>query len=172
MTFSLSGRKILSEQLKLAIFFRGFLMICARKIKSSLLSNSTGYDCVYDFIFVIFMWFVLNQKKNRSYNHILLNMIVEKLYLSFSNWFENKRNAIWFQINRKMINKIWFRLDLTRFRKDFSVCRRNSSILCKPDKLPHTLHNLWNLRKNSMVLTTSWSVEVVVTYCHLVYYVS
>ena len=27
-----------------------------------------------------------------------------------------------FQINRKMVNTIWFRVDLIRFRKNFSVC--------------------------------------------------
>ena len=28
---------------------------------------------------------------------------------------------IWFQINRKILNTIWFRVDLIRFRKDFSI---------------------------------------------------
>ena len=29
--------------------------------------------------------------------------------------------SVWFQINRKMVNTIWFRFDLIRFGKDFSV---------------------------------------------------
>ena len=45
-----------------------------------------------------------------------------RLYLSFSDWFGTKRTSVWFQINRKMINTIWFRFDLIRFRKDLSVC--------------------------------------------------
>ena len=36
---------------------------------------------------------------------------------------EHKRTCPFvFQINRKMINTIWFRIDLTRLRKVFSVC--------------------------------------------------
>ena len=39
-----------------------------------------------------------------------------------------KRTFVWFQINRKMINTIWFRVDLLiRFRKSFSVCGRRKS---------------------------------------------
>ena len=36
--------------------------------------------------------------------------------------FGTKRKSVWFQINRKMLNTIWFQIDLIRFRKDFSVC--------------------------------------------------
>ena len=56
---------------------------------------------------------------------ILLNQTEIKLYLPFSDWFGTKRTSVWFQINRKMVNTIWFRLELMRFRKDFffSVCR-------------------------------------------------
>ena len=35
---------------------------------------------------------------------------------------EPTRRHVWFQINRKMVNTIWFRFDLIRFGKDFSVC--------------------------------------------------
>ena len=44
------------------------------------------------------------------------------LYLPFSDWFGTKRTSVWFQINRNMVNTIWFRVDSIRFRKDFSVC--------------------------------------------------
>ena len=30
--------------------------------------------------------------------------------------------SVWFQINRKIVNKIWFRLDLNLFRKYYSEC--------------------------------------------------
>ena len=40
----------------------------------------------------------------------------------FSDWFRTKRTFVWFQINRKMVNTIWFRVALIRFQKDFSVC--------------------------------------------------
>ena len=34
--------------------------------------------------------------------------------------------SVWIQINRWMVNTIWFRVDSIRFRKDFSVCRLRS----------------------------------------------
>ena len=48
-------------------------------------------------------------------------------YLPFSEWFRSKRTSIWIHINRKMLNTIWFQVDLIRFRKDFSVCSYISS---------------------------------------------
>ena len=44
------------------------------------------------------------------------------MYLPLSDWFLTKRTSVWFQINRKMVNTIWFWVDLIRFRKVFSVC--------------------------------------------------
>ena len=52
----------------------------------------------------------------------LLNQSEIRLYLTFSDWFGTKRIYIWFKINRKVVNTIWFRVDIKRFRKDFSVC--------------------------------------------------
>ena len=60
---------------------------------------------------------------------ILSNQTEIRLYLLFSNWFETKRASIWFQINRKMVNTIWFRLALIRFRKDFSVSANHVLLL-------------------------------------------
>ena len=45
-----------------------------------------------------------------------------RLYLPFSDWFGSKRKSVWIQINRKIVNTIWFRLELTRYRDVFSVC--------------------------------------------------
>ena len=53
------------------------------------------------------------------------NLSKIRLYLPFFDWFGNKRTSVWIQINRKMVNTIWFRVDLIRFRKDFSVCAWN-----------------------------------------------
>ena len=53
---------------------------------------------------------------------ILINQPEIRLYLPFSDWFGIKRMSVWFQINRIMVNTIWFRVDLIRFQKDFSVC--------------------------------------------------
>ena len=56
----------------------------------------------------------------------LFNQIEIKLYLPFSNWFGTKWTSVWFQINRKIVNTIWFRFDLIRFQKYFSVCKSNN----------------------------------------------
>ena len=53
---------------------------------------------------------------------ILLNQTKIRLYLPFSDCFGTKRTSVWFQINRKMVNTIWFLGDLIKFRKHFSVC--------------------------------------------------
>ena len=63
---------------------------------------------------------------NFVYTHreILFNQTEIRLYLPFSDWFGTKRTvSVWFQIDREMLNTIWFRFDLIRFGKDFSVCR-------------------------------------------------
>ena len=52
---------------------------------------------------------------------IILNKTEIGLYLPFSDWFGTKRTSVWFKINQKMLNTIWFQFDLIRFRKDFSV---------------------------------------------------
>ena len=54
---------------------------------------------------------------------ILLNKSEIRLYLQYSDWFGSKRTSVWIQINRKMVNTIWFQVDLIRFRKYFSECR-------------------------------------------------
>ena len=55
---------------------------------------------------------------------ILLNEPEIRLYLPFFDWFGTKRTSVWFQNNRKMVNTIWFWVDVIIFRKDFSVCTR------------------------------------------------
>ena len=36
--------------------------------------------------------------------------------------------SVWFQINRKMVNTIWFLFDLIRLRKHFSACRTKKTV--------------------------------------------
>ena len=54
---------------------------------------------------------------------ILFNQTEIRFYLPFSDLFGTKRTSLWFSINLRMVNTIWFRFNLIRFRKDFSVCR-------------------------------------------------
>ena len=74
---------------------------------------------------------------------ILLNQPEIWFYLpSFSDWFGSKRTSIWTQINRKMVNTIWFRDDLIRFWKQMSLCVIRladyaSSYQLAPTFLPH-----------------------------------
>ena len=68
--------------------------------------------------YLTFMWVYTK----RNVFEILLNQTEIRLYLSFSNRFWTKRSSVWLQINRKIVNTIWFRFDFIRFRKYFSVC--------------------------------------------------
>ena len=44
-----------------------------------------------------------------------------RVYLPFSDWSGSKRTSVWIQINRKMVNTIWFQVDSIRLRKSVSV---------------------------------------------------
>jgi len=44
-----------------------------------------------------------------THREILSNQTEIKLYIPFSDWFENKWTSVWFKINRKMVNSILFR---------------------------------------------------------------
>ena len=55
-------------------------------------------------------------------NLLKLNQIEIRLYLPFYNWFGSKRTSVWIKIIPKMVNTIWFRVDLIRSGKKFSVC--------------------------------------------------
>ena len=48
-----------------------------------------------------------------------------KLYLPFSDWFGTKRTYVWFQINLKVVNTIWFKFDLIRFTCVYEHAHRN-----------------------------------------------
>ena len=78
----------------------------------------------------------------RNFFEFLLNQTEIRLYLLFSEWFGTKRTFVWFQINRKMVNTIWLRVNLIRFQKDLSVRSHCSSskwtifwkkVFCKDD---------------------------------------
>ena len=57
----------------------------------------------------------------RNLFEFLVNQTEIRMYLPSSDWFRTKRNSLWCQMNRKVVNMIWFRFDLTRFWKDFSL---------------------------------------------------
>ena len=57
----------------------------------------------------------------RNLFEILLNQTEIRLYIPLSDGFITKRTSVSFQIIQKMVNTIWFRFDLMRFRKKFSV---------------------------------------------------
>ena len=74
------------------------------------------------------MWVRVYTQRNLF--EILLNKTGIRLYLPYLDWFGTKRTSVWFKINRKMVNTIWFQVDLIRFQKDFSVCTHLSQCLC------------------------------------------
>ena len=57
---------------------------------------------------------------------ILPNQTEIRFYLPISDWFGYKRTSVVFQINRCMVNTIWFRVDLIWFRKDFEMISKRS----------------------------------------------
>ena len=54
----------------------------------------------------------------RNLSEILIDQTEIILYLPFSDWFGTEWVTVWFRINRKMVNTIWFRFDLIRFLWD------------------------------------------------------
>ena len=70
-------------------------------------------------LYKILAWLCYTQ---RNLFEIWLNQTGIRLYIPFSDWFGTKRTSAWFQINRKIVNTVWFWFDSIRFRKDFSVC--------------------------------------------------
>ena len=81
----------------------------------------------FPFYFNILMdTFCRNWKTMCLYIHrnlfgMLLSQTMIRLYLSFFDWIWTKRNSVWFQINRIMINTIWFWLIYQESESDFSV---------------------------------------------------
>ena len=65
---------------------------------------------------------MLSHERNRCHGatqsnifEILLNQTKSRLYSPCTDWFRTKRTFFWFQINRKMVNTVWFQFDLIRF---------------------------------------------------------
>ena len=61
-----------------------------------------------------------------------LNQPEIKFYLPFSYWLGTKRKSVWIQINRKMVNKMWFRFDLIRIWKDLCVWNTLQLVIASP----------------------------------------
>ena len=65
----------------------------------------------------------------RNLLEILLNQTGIRLYLQFPIDLEPNGRTIGVPNQSEKVNTIWFRFDLIRFRKDFSVCIYTDSIL-------------------------------------------
>ena len=71
------------------------------------------------------LWAVLScAHTQKNLFEILLNQPDIRFYLPFSDWYGTKRTSVWFQINWKTINTIWFRVDLIRFLCVYSAAER------------------------------------------------
>ena len=71
---------------------------------------------IYLYIYIYIYRYILAYRTQRNLFEILFNQPEVKLYLPFSDWFGTKLTSVWFRINRKLVNTIWFRFDLKRFR--------------------------------------------------------
>jgi len=67
----------------------------------------------------------------RNIFEILWNHTEIRLYLPFSNWFGTDRTSGRFQINRCMVNTIWFQFDLTIFLCVYGVLTTKEVQTCK-----------------------------------------
>ena len=92
----------------------------------------------------------------RNLFEILLNQSEIRWYLPFPDWFRTKRMSVWFQINRKMVTTIWFRFDLTRFRKDFSVNKMISHTLYDFGIMESWSTSTWNPPYNGNMVPRFW----------------
>ena len=110
--------------------------------------------------------FDILQLTHRNIFAILLNQTEIWFYLQFSDSFGTKRTFFWFlplcdyfgtkrtsvcfQINRKMVNTIWFRFDLIRMRKDLVP---NQSVHGKYNLIQVWFNTNTNLYRRKNVLT-------------------
>ena len=83
---------------------------------------------------------------------IIVESIEIRLYIPFSDWFGTK--YVWIQTNQKMLNTIWFRVDLIRFRKYFSLC-----VLGEPQGLRRCLQRLNILVEYCCMREAGWGVS-------------
>ena len=99
------------------------------KTKKKLLCTVIGELFQLKLYFYFEIWYrsqlghrVVGVYTQRKLFEILLNQPEIRLYLPFSDWFGSKRASVWIQINRKMVDTIWFQVDSIRLRENFSVC--------------------------------------------------
>ena len=95
-------------------------------------TKKMNFGCFRDFWKMYFIKSILAEERNefpvtnategrsvytqRNLFGILLNQTQIRLYLPCTDWFGTKLTvSVWFQINRKIINPIWFRFYLIRF---------------------------------------------------------
>ena len=85
--------------------------------------------------------YLLTWNTQRNILEIILNIIKP-----FSDWFKMKRMSIWFQINRKMVNTIWFRLNQKDSEK-ISLCVYKAYVMsgsmCKDIRVVYMYIYIW-----------------------------
>ena len=73
--------------------------------------------------------FVHTEKSFRNLIKSTRNQIVFTMHRLIWN---SKRTSVWFQLNRKMVNTIWFRFDLIIFRKNFKISHQRTQFFSFP----------------------------------------
>ena len=84
----------------------------------------------------------------RNIFKILSNQPEIRLYLPFSDWFGIKRTSVWFKINRKMTNTIWFRVDLIRHSNWWNFYKDPGYTDQRGSRLLTAWGNSWNPSKH------------------------
>ena len=71
---------------------------------------------------IIFWKMYVTHRELYQFMCSLLNQTQIRMYIPLSDWFGTKQTvSVWFQINRIMVNRIWFVFDLIRFWIDIAV---------------------------------------------------
>ena len=106
-------------------------------------------------------WNVLQSRSECTQRNLIKlnrNKIIFTIYLLI--WNQTDTVRLLFQINRKMVNTIWFPFDLIRFRKDFSVCEikvwGNGKILYLPLRGEINCCIFWIWIKIRIAITYFW----------------
>ena len=111
--FSQSKTWWMKDQVKLMNFF--YFEVC--QVSQGEQRASTGLQKGADVNFL----HSTNRHTQKCFFGILLIQTEIRLYLPSSDWFGSKRTSVWIQINRKMVNTIWFQFESKRFQKVFSA---------------------------------------------------
>ena len=100
------------------------------------------YLFILSFIYHLFIYLVCRSLEpatpntGKSFRNLIKSNRNQIVFTIFRLIWNTKRTCPFvLQFNRKMVNTIWFRFDLIRFRKDFSVCVLENCLVQSSERL-------------------------------------